>query len=123
MDACNQFGYRVHCGPNGDAVIGHQREQGLPTPNFVGDVYGSRRERFQFEIALEIKAANPPRQFGTDFAGVAELNLPLDNLREVRISEKAERCARLVIEVGGTFLKPLPRVLNESNVQATEPGR
>ena len=45
------------------------------------------------------------------------MNLPLDDLREVRIREKTERGAWLVIKVGRAFLEALPSVLYESNIQ------
>src|ERR1017187_5166803 len=63
----------------------------------------------------------PIRSHHTDMRSfvprLAELNLTLNDLREVRVGEEAERGTWLVIEVSGAFLKPLPSVLDEADVQ------
>ena len=45
------------------------------------------------------------------------MNLPLDDLGKVRVGEELERCARLVVKVGGALLEALAGVLDEAHVQ------
>ena len=62
VDTGDQFGHRVHCCTDGNAVVRHEGEQGLAAPNLVGDINRSRRERNELELALEIEGTNPVGQ-------------------------------------------------------------
>jgi hypothetical protein len=113
VDAGYEFRYLVDDAANGDTVVRQEDEQRFVTANLVGHLSGRARELVEFKLASYVSPADPVVQLGPDCAGIAQLDLALEDLSEVGLCEEAQRGSWPVVQVRGPLLEALPSILDE----------